>query len=73
VAGLKALPRARQVNLLRWWFVRQGLGLPSTARLESIIRDVLPARPDAHPVVEWPTGEVRRVKGRLMASRVPKV
>jgi tRNA(Ile)-lysidine synthase len=67
--GLKALPRGRQVNLLRWWIVRQGLGLPSTARLESILRDVVPARPDAHPVVEWPTGEVRRRKGRLVAQQ----
>jgi len=69
VAGLLQLPHARRVNVLRWWIVRQGLGLPSTARLESIIRDVLPARPDAHPVVTWPTGEVRRRKGRLLAKR----
>ena len=69
VAGLLQLPHARRVNVLRWWIVRQGLGLPSTARLESIIRDVLPARPDAHPVVTWPTGEVRRRKGRLVTSR----
>jgi len=69
VAGLLQLPHERRVNVLRWWIVRQGLGLPSTARLESIIRDVLPARPDAHPVVAWPTGEVRRRKGRLHAAR----
>jgi len=68
VAGLLQLPHARRVNVLRWWIVRQGLGLPSTARLESIIRDVLPARPDAHPVVTWPTGQVRRRKGRLVAE-----
>lgn len=68
VAGLLQLPHARRVNVLRWWIVRQGLGLPSAARLESIIRDVLPARPDAHPVVTWPTGEVRRRKGRLCAG-----
>jgi tRNA(Ile)-lysidine synthase len=73
VAGLKALPRERQGNLLRWWIVRQGLGLPSAARLESILRDVVPARPDAHPVVEWPTGEVRRRRGRLVAARGKKV
>jgi len=69
VAGLLQLPHARRVNVLRWWIVRQGLGLPSRARLESIIKDVLPARPDAHPVVRWPTGEVGRRKGRLHARR----
>ena len=69
VAGLLQLPHDRRVNVLRWWIARQGLGLPSTARLESIVRDVLPARPDARPVVEWPTGAVRRARGRLVASR----
>ena len=67
IAGLTALPRERQVNVLRWWIAEQGMGTPSTARLESILRDVVPARPDAHPVVTWPTGEVRRRKGRLVA------
>ncbi|MBS1199890.1 MAG: tRNA(Ile)-lysidine synthetase [Proteobacteria bacterium] len=69
IAGLRALPRERQVNVLRWWMAEQGLGTPSTARLESILRDVVPARPDAHPVVTWPTGEVRRYRGRLVAGR----
>jgi tRNA(Ile)-lysidine synthase len=65
IAGLAALARDRQVNVLRWWISRQGLGMPSTARLESILRDVLPAREDAMPVVTWSTGEVRRYRGRL--------
>jgi len=65
LASLVALSRDRQVNVLRWWIVRQGLGVPSTARLESILRDVVPARDDAQPVVTWPTGEVRRYRGRL--------
>ena len=68
-AGLVALPRDRQLNLLRWWTVRQGLGVPSTARLESLLRDAVPARDDAQPVVTWPTGEVRRHRGRLYAMQ----
>jgi tRNA(Ile)-lysidine synthase len=68
-AGLVTLPRDRQFNLLRWWIVRQGLGLPSTARLEAIVRDVVPARDDAQPVVTWPTGEVRRYRRRLYAMQ----
>jgi tRNA(Ile)-lysidine synthase len=67
IAGLVALPRDRQVNVLRWWIVARGLGVPSTARLEAILRDVVPARADAQPVVTWPTGEVRRYRGRLYA------
>jgi len=69
LASLVALSRDRQVNVLRWWIVRQGLGVPSTARLESILRDVVPARDDAQPVVTWPTGEVRRYRGRLYAMQ----
>jgi tRNA(Ile)-lysidine synthase len=67
IAGLAALSRERQVNVLRWWIVGQGLGVPAAARLESILRDVVPARDDAQPTVTWPSGEVRRYRGRLYA------
>jgi len=67
LAGLLELQRDRQVNLLRWWIGRQGLGVPSTARLDSILRDMVPARGDRQPVVIWPTGELRRYRGKLYA------
>lgn len=69
IAGLVALPRERQVNVLRWWIAEQGLETPSTARLASILRDLVPARDDAQPVVTWPEGEVRRYRGRLYAMQ----
>jgi tRNA(Ile)-lysidine synthase len=69
VAGLLALPRARQANVLRWWLRRQGLGPPSSARLGAIIDDVLPAQAGAQPVVTWKTGEVRRYRGQLYPMR----
>ena len=69
VAHCLGLSRARQVNLLRWWLRRCGLGMPSEARLNSIIDDLLPARAGAQPVVAWPTGEVRRHRGWLHAMR----
>lgn len=69
VAHCLGLPRARQANLLRWWLQRAGLGMPSEARLNSILDDLLPARAGAQPVVSWPTGEVRRHRGRLHAMR----
>jgi tRNA(Ile)-lysidine synthase len=67
VAGLLQLPNDRQANLLRWWIAGQGLGLPSTARLRSVMDDVIAARADGKAVVTWPTGEVRRYLGRLHA------
>jgi tRNA(Ile)-lysidine synthase len=67
VARCLVLSRARQANLLRWWLRRCGLGMPSEARLHSILDDLLPARAGAQPVVTWPTGEVRRHRGWLHA------
>ena len=67
VAGLSALAPPRQANVLRRWLAVQGCGAPSTARLDSVLRDVLAAREDAAPVVSWETGEVRRYRGRLYA------
>lgn len=69
IAGLMALPRERRLNVLRWWIAGQKLGIPSTARLESILRDVVPARDDAQPIVTWRAGEVRRYRGKLYAMR----
>ncbi len=69
IAGLLSLPLERQVNVLRWWIAQNDLGSPSSARLDSILRDVVPARDDAQPVVTWHDGEVRRYRGRLYAMR----
>ncbi len=67
IAGLQRLARERQVNLLRWWLHARGLGPPSTARLESALRELLTARIDAAPLIRWPAGELRRYRGRLYA------
>ncbi|MEX2150830.1 MAG: tRNA lysidine(34) synthetase TilS [Steroidobacteraceae bacterium] len=69
VARCLALPRARQANLLRGWLRSCGLGMPSEARLNSILDDLLPARAGAQPVVTWPTGEIRRHHGWLHAMQ----
>lgn len=69
VAGLLALPRDRQTNLLRWWIRSCGLGCPATARLGTVLDSLLGARPDAEPVVRWAAGELRRYRGRLYALR----
>ncbi len=69
VESLRRLSRPRQANLLRWWLAGRGLGMPSAARLASILDNVLEARPDAGPVVTWATGEVRRYRDLLYAMR----
>lgn len=69
IDGLRRLPQDRQVNLLRWWIRERGLGLPSTARFESILDDLMRARVDAEPVVRWESGELRRYRDRLYAMQ----
>lgn len=65
IAGLTALSPARQRNVLRHAIGELGLPVPGAARIESILSDLLTARPDAQPLVAWPGGEARRYRDRL--------
>jgi tRNA(Ile)-lysidine synthase len=71
-----ALPRLRLLsedrinNLLRHWFSKQGLGMPSTAWLEQMVTQLTSAREDAQPLVAHPEVDVRRYRDRLLL--VPK-
>lgn len=67
VAGLRALPPARARAALRLWIERLGLPLPPAARLDTVLRDLLPARRDAEPCVCWPGAELHRFRERLHA------
>lgn len=69
IEALLVLSPARQRNLLRHWIERRGLGLPNSARLEAILTDQATARAGSNPVVSWPSGEVRRYRGRLYAMQ----
>ena len=64
-AGLVALPRDRQRNVLRVWLKRCSGGTPSTAVLARIVNDVLYSRPDAGPAVRWDRYEVRRYRDEV--------
>lgn len=67
LAELAALPRDRQVNLLRWWIRESGLRPPPAARLDAALPAFFAARPDGAPSLRWDEGEVRRYRGRLYA------
>ena len=49
----RALAPARRRNLLRHWIRQQGMRVPSTRKLATIERDLLIAREDRLPCVEW--------------------
>lgn len=47
VSELQRLSEARARNLLRWWLASQELVLPSTVRLQEMLKQLLDARQDA--------------------------
>jgi tRNA(Ile)-lysidine synthase len=67
---LRLLSPDRINNLLRHWFSKRGLGMPSTAWLEQMVAQLLSAREDAQPLVSHPEIDVRRHRDRLCL--VPK-
>jgi len=67
VHSLTGLRPARIRNVLRFWFMEKGLPLPSRARLQSVLDDVLTASSDTMPRVAWDGGELRRYRDALYA------
>ena len=66
---LTSLAPARRRNVLRHWIRQQGMRVPSTRKLATIERDLLIAREDRLPRVEWDGVEVRRHGGLLYCMR----
>lgn len=69
MARLANLAPARRRNLLRHWIRQQGMRVPSTRKLATIERDLLIAREDRLPCVEWDGVQVRRHRGLLHCMR----
>jgi tRNA(Ile)-lysidine synthase len=62
---LLQLPPERRNHVLRAWSHALGLPLPSSHKLERVLDEVIPARPDAEPLVTWPGAELRRYRDAL--------
>jgi tRNA(Ile)-lysidine synthase len=65
LGSLRALSPERQRNVLRYVVRELGLPSPPAAQLQSVITDLIPARDDAQPVVQWPGVEVRRYRDNV--------
>jgi tRNA(Ile)-lysidine synthase len=65
IPAFEQLSRSRRRNLLRHAIRQAGLPPAPGARIDSILDDLVPARPDAEPVVCWPGAEARRFRGRV--------
>lgn len=73
ISGLQTLSRTRQINLLRFWLLRQGLPAPDRPGLHRIMDEVCAARCDGTPEFNWRLAEVRRYRDRLYAMKpLPK-
>jgi tRNA(Ile)-lysidine synthase len=65
IPGIVALSNIRQRNLLRFWFTSQGVELPSAVVLNNMINELILAKPDANPKVQWAGYQLRRFDQRI--------
>lgn len=65
LARLGRLSPARQRNVLKYAIRRSSLPPAPATRLEQAAKELVPARPDARPLVRWPGAELRRYRNRL--------
>jgi tRNA(Ile)-lysidine synthase len=77
ITGLRVLSPARRSNAVRLWLSEAGVELPSTARLEEALRQVLRAGEDHVPAIVWSGHAMRRYRQRLfltaaVAPRIPE-
>ena len=69
IPALQRLDAARQRNVLRHCIRACGLPQAPGSRLRQIQNELLPARPDAQPLVRWHGAEVRRYRQKLYLLR----
>lgn len=65
IPSLLALAKSEQRLVLRHWLRARGFRAPSSAVVERILNEVLPADSDRMPLVTWREGEVRRYRELL--------
>jgi tRNA(Ile)-lysidine synthase len=68
VSGLRALPRALQINTLRHWLFNAAITPPPAARLTEALRQVFSANPDHLPAIVWGSHALRRYQERLFVT-----
>ncbi len=72
VAALRQLSAARAKNLLRYFFDKQGMRMPSAVQLENMLRQLTDARPDARIHIRQGEFELRRYRDVVYALRQQK-
>ena len=62
---IKDLSPARQKNILRYALLSLGFPLPSSIKLNQVINEVINARVDRQPLVQWSDVQVRRYRKKI--------
>lgn len=62
----EGLSLQQQCHLLRGWFSKNAMKLPSVDQCHRILAEVLRAKPDAMPHLVLPEGSIKRFKGKLI-------
>ncbi|MGO1461711.1 MAG: tRNA lysidine(34) synthetase TilS [Marinobacter sp.] len=65
IAGLNALSRPEQKNLLRWWVRQAGYSAPSISNWSQVLHDLLQAAEDRSPELRAERFSLRRFQGAL--------
>jgi tRNA(Ile)-lysidine synthase len=66
--GLRALPPAQRIDVLRFWLCESGAQPPSTARLTEALRQMFDADIDHLPCVVWGERALRRYRDRIFLT-----
>src|SRR5271168_5242447 len=67
-SGLRALPNRERLHVVRHWLSLAAVEPPSTARLEEALRQMLSAKSDHEPAVQWGEHVLRRYRDRLFLT-----
>lgn len=73
ISQLQKLSFTRQKNLLRYWIKSNRFPVPGNHVTYRILTEVVAARPDALPCLQWGGGEIRRHRDRLfLMQKLPE-
>lgn len=65
IAKLLQFSAIKQKLVMRYWITQSGFVSPSDKKLAHIFFDVVKAREDAQPLIEWQDVQIRRYQNRL--------
>jgi tRNA(Ile)-lysidine synthase len=68
VPGLRALSGRERLHVVRQWLSQAAVEPPSTARLDEALRQILTAKADHGPAVQWGEHALRRYRDRLFLT-----